>query len=153
MELVCSLYMQYSLPMLKQQCQSTEGNITHWSNQVKLPTVNWLPKCHIIYLSFRMLVPCLHCKDTVTWDQEEHLAVQKSEWWAAGIVMSEARCKWLAYGATDVIATTPALASLKCRMILPFCCQLTQDFLEKVQCKYHTKCSSLDKSQPVMTKQ
>jgi len=26
MELVYSLYMQDSLPMLKQQCQSTEGN-------------------------------------------------------------------------------------------------------------------------------
>ena len=40
--------------------------------------------------------------------------------------LSDAKCKWFAYGLADATATPSFLASLKSRMVLPFWCQLTQ---------------------------
>ena len=45
--------------------------------------------------------------------------------------LSEARCKWFAYGPANATVTPSSLASLKSRMVLPFSCQLTQVVLEK----------------------
>jgi len=39
--------------------------------------------------------------------------------------LSEARCKWFAYGPADATATPSCLASLKSRLVQPFWCQLT----------------------------
>jgi len=56
------------------------------------------------------------------------LGVRKSiwpvkNWWGAGVViLSGARCKWFAYGPADVTGTPSSLASLKSRLLLPFCC-------------------------------
>jgi len=45
--------------------------------------------------------------------------------------LSEARCKWFAYGPADAIATPSSLALLKSRMVLPFWCRITHVVLKK----------------------
>ena len=45
--------------------------------------------------------------------------------------LSGAMCKWFAYVPADATATPSCLASLKSSLVLPFCCRLTQDVLEK----------------------
>jgi len=40
------------------------------------------------------------------------------------VLVSEARCKWFAYGSADATATPSSLASSKYRIVLPFGCPL-----------------------------
>ena len=47
--------------------------------------------------------------------------------------LSEARCKWFAYGPANATTTPLSLASLKSRMVLPFWCRITQVIEEKRQ--------------------
>ena len=41
--------------------------------------------------------------------QEGHPVRKNFEWWGAGMVVSGAKCKWLAYGPADATATPPSL--------------------------------------------
>ena len=58
---------------------------------------------------------CLQCFDTVGLRQEEHSACKNSH----KVLMSAARCKWLAYGPADATAIPSSLASVKSRTVCP----------------------------------
>ena len=55
--------------------------------------------------------------DTVGWASGWASGLWKIESWDAGMVVSGARCKWVAYGSIDATATTSSLSSLKSRLV------------------------------------
>jgi len=125
--------------MMKINCGCDSLPSMWWSNSNcgwRVPSLRstvpyFLLLVHVLWqVMMYYLFICL-CFNTVGWASERASGLQKN-WvmrcWRG--YLSEARCKWSAYGPADATATPSSLASLKSRMVLPFWCQLTQVVLK-----------------------
>jgi len=91
----------------------------------------WLNSYYKIF-TYSYTLYCLQCFDAVGWASEEHPACKNWLMRCWHGYLSGARCKWYAYGQADATSTRLSLASLKFRMVSPFCYRLTQFVLYRV---------------------
>jgi len=128
-------------------CDSLPG--VWWSNSNcgwRVPSLRstvpyFLLLVHVLWqVMMYYLFICL-CFDTVGWASERASGLLKN-WvmrcWCG--YLSEARCKWSAYGPADATATPSSLASLKFRMVFTFLVPAYPSCPEKEAVKWVSVC-------------